>query len=63
MNDPERFCTDTPCRCTESGSVGSARLTRFCTSTCASSGLVPMSKYTVIDVLPDDELADSMYIM
>src|SRR4029453_7553290 len=63
MKAPDRFCTDTPVRCTASGRNGSARFTRFCTSTCASSGLVPISKYAVIVVFPDELDDDSMYSM
>ena len=41
------FLTVTPCRCTSSGSCGSAIATRFCTSTWAVSRSVPISKVTV----------------
>ncbi|MNN14332.1 hypothetical protein D3C81_1273930 [compost metagenome] len=63
MNADDRFCTDTPCAVTASGKVGSARFTRFCTSTCASCGSVPMSKYTVSVMSPVEELDEFMYIM
>ncbi|CAG2154761.1 hypothetical protein D3C87_1309870 [compost metagenome] len=60
MNADDRFWTDTPCLVTASGSVGSARFTRFCTSTWASDGSVPISKYTVSVMLPVDELVDDI---
>jgi len=63
MNADERFCTDTPCACTAAGSCGSARLTRFCTSTCASEGTVPISKKIVRFMLPVDEVVEYMYSM
>ena len=37
-------CTSTPCACTDWGSRAMAWLTRFCTSTWASSGSVSMVK-------------------
>ena len=49
------FLTVTPCFLTSSGSVGSASLTRFCTSTFAMSTSVPTSKVTSILLLPSDE--------
>ena len=60
MNADDFFCTDTPCACTDSGNCGSARFTRFCTSTCASDGSVPISKNAVIVIRPVDELVDDM---
>jgi hypothetical protein len=39
-------------RRTSSGSFGVAWETRFCTSVCATSMLVPISKVTVIVMLP-----------
>ncbi len=63
MKAEERFCTDTPCNCTTAGNCGSARLTRFCTSTCASEGLVPISKKTVSVMDPVEELVEYMYSM
>ena len=52
MNAEDFFCTETPCDCTDEGSCGSARLTRFCTSTWASDGSVPISKKAVIVIKP-----------
>jgi len=49
-----------PCFLTSSGSVGSALLTRFCTSTVAMSMSVPMSKVTVISQLPSEALFEDM---
>ena len=56
MMDELFFCTDTPCCCTDWGSVGSARLTRFCTCTWAMSGSVSSEKYTVSTSWPVAEL-------
>jgi hypothetical protein len=52
--------TRTPCCVTAAGSRGAARLRRFCTSTCASSGLVPDSKVSVSVPTPLAWLTDSM---
>ena len=41
------FSTITPCACTDIGSEAIAALTLFCTSTCAKSRSVPISKVTV----------------
>ena len=54
------FLTLTPCFLTSSGSVGSASLTRFCTSTLAMSMSVPTSKVTWIVLLPSEELFEVM---
>ena len=45
----ELLRTVTPSRCTSSGSRGTATETRFCTSTCAWSMLVPGLNTTLID--------------
>ena len=55
--------TVTPWRRTSSGSCGSATLNRFCTSTCASSRLVPISNVMVRPYEPSAELVEDMYIM
>jgi hypothetical protein len=60
MNADDFFCTCTPCAVTAEGSCGSARLTRFCTSTCASSGSRPISKNTLRVRLPVAELEEFM---
>ena len=52
--------TRTPCCVTAAGRRGVARLRRFCTSTCARSGLVPGSKLSVICPEPLAWLTDSM---
>jgi len=52
--------TRTPCCVTTEGSRGVARLSRFCTSTCARSALVPGSKLSVIEPLPLACATDSM---
>jgi hypothetical protein len=52
--------TRTPCCTTACGSRGVARLSRFCTSTCARSGLVPGSKLSVMLPLPSACATDSM---
>ncbi len=54
--------TRTPCCVTAAGRRGVARASRFCTSTCASSGLVPGSKLSVMLPVPLAWLTDSMYI-
>jgi hypothetical protein len=51
--------TTMPWRRTSSGRRGSTLLSRFCTSTCARSMSVPLSKVTVIVAAPfaaEDEL-------
>src|SRR4249919_805838 len=63
MIDEDFFCTDTPSCVTAEGSCGSARLTRFCTCTCAMSGSVSSEKYTVSDNWPFELLVDDMYSM
>src|SRR5690242_7704625 len=63
MIDDDFFCTDTPCCVTADGSCGSARLTRFCTCTCAVSGSVSSVKKTVRLSWPLAELVDDMYSM
>jgi hypothetical protein len=63
MKADDRFCTDTPCAVTSLGRNGNAKFTRFCTSTWASDGSVPILKYTVSVMLPVDELVEFMYIM
>ena len=55
--------TVTPIDRTCSGRRGSAVLTRFCTSTCAVSRLVPSLKVTVSDMLPSLVDCDVMYSM
>src|SRR5437868_3846285 len=42
------FFVVTPMRCTSGGSTGIAMATRFCTSTCAVSRLVPSSVMTML---------------
>jgi hypothetical protein len=44
MIDDDFFWTLTPCWTTADGSCGIARLTRFCTCTCAMSGSVSSEK-------------------
>ena len=54
----------TPSARTESGSRGSADATRFCTSTCAVSRLVPSLNTTLIVTAPfavDDDVIYSMF--
>jgi hypothetical protein len=51
--------TRTPCCTTVCGSRGDARLSRFCTSTCARSGLVPGWKLSVIEPEPSACATDS----
>ncbi len=63
MIDDDFFWTCTPFCVTASGSCGNARLTRFCTCTCAMSGLVSSEKNTVSVSWPVDELLDVMYSM
>jgi hypothetical protein len=63
MIDDDFFCTETPSCVTADGSCGSARLTRFCTCTCAMSGSVSSEKYTVSVSWPLAELVDDMYSM
>ena len=46
------FTVVTPRRRTSSGRRGSAWVTRFCTSCCARSGLVPMRNVTVSVMVP-----------
>src|SRR6266481_9036228 len=55
------FLVVMPCRCTSCGSSGCAMATRFCTSTCAMSRFVPMSKVTVRLYDPSLALVDDMY--
>ena len=57
------FATETPWLLTADGSVGSARFTRFCTSTCASEGSVPISKKTDSVMFPVELDVEFMYIM
>src|SRR4029077_10789933 len=57
------FSVCTPPRCTVSGRDGRARLTRFCTWTCAVSGLVPIWKETESEYWPAEEQEESMYNM
>jgi hypothetical protein len=52
--------TRTPCCVTAWGRRGVARASRFCTSTCARSGLVPGSKLMVIWPTPLAWVTDSM---
>ncbi len=52
--------TRTPCWVTAAGRRGAARLSRFCTSTCARSGLVPAWKLSVIVPEPLACVTDSM---
>ena len=52
--------TRTPCWFTEAGSLGAARDRRFCTSTCARSGLVPGLKLMDICPVPLAWLVDSI---
>ena len=52
--------TRTPCCVTAAGRRGAARERRFCTSTCARSGLVPDSNDSVIAPLPLACVTDSM---
>ena len=54
------FSTRTPCCVTAAGRRGVARASRFCTSTCARSGLVPGSKLMVIWPMPLACVTDSM---
>ena len=52
--------TRTPCCVTACGRRGVARPSRFCTSTCARSGLVPGWKVSVSVPLPLACATDSM---
>ena len=54
------FLTLTPVCLTSCGKVGKARLTRFCTWTCASSRFVPTSKVTVRTYVPSLVHCDDM---
>ena len=54
------FFVVTPMRCTSSGSVGIAMATRFCTSTCAVSRLVPSLKVMLSVMLPSLVLCEDM---
>ncbi|MNE51390.1 hypothetical protein D3C80_1460170 [compost metagenome] len=60
MNADDFFCTWMPWFCTAEGSWGRARLTRFCTSTWARDGSVPISKNTLRVMLPVAELDEFM---
>ena len=60
MMEEDFFCTETPSWVTASGSCGAARLTRFCTWTCAMSGSVWRLKYTVSWSCPFEELVEVM---
>ena len=53
--------TRTPFCVTTEGRRGAARDRRFCTSTCARSGLVLGSKLSVMEPLPSAWATDSMY--
>src|SRR5262249_1690811 len=55
------FFVETPIALTVSGSEGRARLTRFCTSTCAMSRFVPSSNVTVRLYPPSFVHWDDMY--
>src|SRR5215469_17577627 len=57
------FLTEMPRRLTSSGRIGSARFSRFCTSTCEMFRSVPGSKVTVSVYLPSLVHCDDMYIM
>src|SRR6187549_3560808 len=57
------FLTVRPKRLTASGNVGSATLTRFCTSSVAILISVPTSKFTVIPLCPLLVLLLVMYVM
>src|SRR5262249_2829119 len=57
------FLVVTPWRLTSSGSLASATLTRFCTSTWAMSRLVPSSKVTSRVIWPSLVEREDMYIM
>src|SRR4029077_13699958 len=57
------FLVETPIALTVSGSDGSARLTRFCTRTCAMSRFVPSLKVTVRLYPPSLVHCDDMYNM
>ena len=48
---------------TTSGSCGIARLTRFCTRTCAMFRSVPLANVTVSEYEPSLVLCDDMYSM
>jgi hypothetical protein len=50
-----------PCCCTSIGSKGVARVSLFCTCTCAMSELVPCSKLSVMVMLPSLSLSDEKY--
>src|SRR6185295_6327331 len=63
MIDEDFFCTETPSCVTALGSCGNARLTRFCTWTCAMSGSVSSEKNTVSESWPLAEDVDDMYSM
>ncbi len=54
------WSTRTPCCVTAAGRRGEARDSRFCTSTCASAGLVPGWKLSVIEPVPLACATDSM---
>ena len=54
------FATTTPCCCTVCGRLGVASWTLFWTCTCATSGLVPGLKYSVMIAVPFASLADDM---
>ncbi len=63
MKAADFLATLTPCALTAWGSVGRARLTRFCTSTWASDGSVPISKKIDSVTLPVELEVEFMYIM
>lgn len=52
--------TETPRSVTDEGSMGRAWFTRFCTSTWARSGLVPMLKNTLSVMLPVPALVEDI---
>src|SRR5262245_18865364 len=55
------FVTCMPSCCTTCGRFGVASDSLFCTCTCATSGLVPGAKVSVIVALPESSLVDDMY--
>ena len=59
----DSFSTEIPFCTTSAGSLDSASLTLFCTSTAARSGSLEMSNVRVAEKLPELVLVDSMYSM
>ena len=60
MMSGDCFFVVTPIRCTSGGSTGIAIATRFCTSTCAVSRLVPSLNVMLKVMLPSLVLCEDM---